>query len=486
MGASLKRLLTLLLILFLIYPFIILLSHGYQLSLPDMDRLLVVGAWSVIQSALSASLSIGFGVVGCLGLFSLRSKLVLKGSQLALMLPSFIPTLFVVLSYINVLDFLGASLFGLHSVIICHVLVSCGLVAVLLHQQVSHKLGNYCEIGLVSGAGRFIFFRKVFLPLMKIELLALWFFVFSMCFSSFTVPQILGGRTPLSLDVLIYENIKIYSDMGKALGVVVVQFLCVLTLVLLFKKPKVKAKPSHKSMKILSFRPGLFVGLFLTAVIIFGDFFGVLTGFVKLYNSQIDRELLLGFCVNTAFISLMSGLLSLLLLMITAFVCESRRVSQLMMAFIAPSGVLVGFSLLLGAEFLAPEWRVILGFLMINTSVLYRMGMYSYLQLIRPQLVLARVASAGVGLTFFRVIFPQVFTKALHLSAIASFWAAGEYTVSTVVSESDFTLALWVKSLMASYRLPEATAASWAMIFIGFLCYLFFQGASSVFSKKTL
>ena len=134
---NLRQALRIGLVLFLIFPFVFLLTQFQVTSWPDMGELSWAFKNSFLQATLSAvfSLLIGFWVaLGLLSLNSPRTRRLRIVLELLCLLPNFLPPIFILLSALSVIDPFPM---GISGIVIIHSLMNFGLAAVLLASGLS-------------------------------------------------------------------------------------------------------------------------------------------------------------------------------------------------------------------------------------------------------------------------------------------------------------------------------------------------------------
>ena len=102
------------------------------------------------------------------------------------MLPSFLPPLYVVFSYLNITSFLGLEYEGLLSVVALNSFISVGLITVVLSRVLKSKLGSILDLCLIEGASKIKTVVQVLVPYFKSELFYVFLFLFGLyiCFTS--------------------------------------------------------------------------------------------------------------------------------------------------------------------------------------------------------------------------------------------------------------------------------------------------------------
>ncbi len=96
------------------------------------------------------------------------------------------------------------------------VLLNCGLVAIALDRLVHSRVGGMAEVCWIMGASPKLFWRQVAWPYLRADLACLYLFVFSLCFTSFSLPLLLSGERATTLEVVIYDLIRVEGRWDKA------------------------------------------------------------------------------------------------------------------------------------------------------------------------------------------------------------------------------------------------------------------------------
>ena len=168
-----------------------------------------------------------------------------------LLVPSLVPSLFIVVSLGSLGDVVGWSFYGFWGVIIAHVLINVGLVSVGLHLATQSK-AHLLQMGVVEGASP-MKLRRIWLGLISGDILSLGLLVFSFCFTSFSIPVLLAGAKPLSLEVYMFQKLKITGHFGFPLVLGWLQVLFFVLLSQMFKQETSKTKNSIENLNFISF-----------------------------------------------------------------------------------------------------------------------------------------------------------------------------------------------------------------------------------------
>ncbi|MCC6137837.1 MAG: hypothetical protein IT287_04345, partial [Bdellovibrionaceae bacterium] len=70
------------------------------------------------------------------------------------------------------------------------------------------------------------------------------------------------------------------------------------------------------------------------------------------------------------------------------------------------------------------------------------------------------------------------------LSGLSAVWAMSDFAVSRLILERDWSLGLWIQSLVQQYRWDVAVAGCWLLILCGFIVFFFFWRVARVSRQK--
>lgn len=473
-------------ILYFLAPYFILLGYffakGADFSVPE--RLWDTLQFTKWQALLSATSSLLLGFVASFGLLGLRetSSKLAHAVTLFILLPSAVPVLIVILSVLN----LFPETRGLLGIVLIHTLINIGLVAVVCESLIRNKVGSYLELAQVEGASFFKILSKVILPLLGRDFVVLFFAVFAFCFASFSVPLLIGGSQATTIEVLIYELIRVDGNWGQALVGSILQTAIVLLFAIFIAQEQPNYSRRETRLNFLSIKPFIVIALLPSALVVVGLCSGLISGFSQLFN-EISFATLGELAINSFLISFGVALLCLAGLVALALIQPQRDLRKFILGFVAPSSVLTGFAILIlwrstGAATLI---KIMLGLSFIFIPVLYRLGWDARINSLRGQVLTAESLGASRWLIFKKICWPQMSSVAAQLVALASFWAWGEFALTRILSERTLTLSLLVQSLMSSYRLNSATALVWLMFIGSAITYFIIWGLIHVSGRKS-
>jgi len=487
MESSLRSACRILLGLVLVSPVLIILVFADIWSWPDSSQLGEVLWFTTLQAGLSALISFVVGLVGAIGLLYWQGSRFQNCLEIVCLLPGFVPPLFVILPVFHLGGWIGKYPLGLFGIVLVHVLMNVGLVAVVTARLIHFKIGGMIELAWVEGASRGAILRQGLLGFLKADLALLVFYLFTLSFVSFSVPLIMGNLQGITLEVLIYEKIRQGGSWSQAFVLSVLQmgFLFLFSLVLSHRSD-IQSRGRFQ-IQFLSWWPGVLFPLFIGVFVLVGQFNGIGKGMVQLLENSLLMEKLPLLIMRTVLIGLGTGVVVFLLLTLVATLSPHWGLDRFLTGYVSPSSVVTGFAcLLLG--FYGP-WgshiAMVIGLGLLFLPGLYRLAGRSSLHALTRQVHVARIAGASWGFTFWRIVFPQVQSSFWWLAGLAAFWACGDFAFSSIVAESSSTLGLLVKAYMTSYRLELASVLNLFLILASSICFLIFGGLAFVVHKKS-
>ena len=468
-------------LVFLLFPYVFLFSKIGNLQTLDVPELWWALKNSFWQAGLSAVGSLLMGLWLALGFYRLQPSLSFKLRKLLevlLILPSLLPPLFVLLVTLNFVDPFPTGLIG---VVLVHILMNVGLVALLRKNLIESKMKPLIEAAYVEGASRWLLVRSV-AGMVKRDLVSVLIFVFVLCFASFSVPLIAGGGKATTLEILIYEKIRISGDWGQALGLSFVQLLLILMLTLLPFRSQKKLFGRGDEIPLLRSRSGaLLLALYCLAPA-FYFLVQSLLGWQQVFSIPGLWEQALSVIPFSLFFGLCVGFLIAGLLLLSAWGAPFPGLNRLISGVVSPSTALLGFSLLFFFPNDEPYSQIkwILGFSYLIFATLYRWGWDQEVSGLQDQIQVAETMGASRRLIFTDVIAPQVLKPLGQAAGIASVWAMGDFALGKILMGQASSLSLLIESLMSSYRLQAALALMGLLILLGIFCFFFFWGIAYV------
>lgn len=471
--------------LVLLSPFLILITHfslngGWDTSefLWALKNSAWQGVWSALLSCVGG-LWLARGLIFCENRFSRWFNF-----NIFFLLPNFLPNLFVVIGLMSLVDPFPMGTVG---VVIVHAFINVGLCGVILKDVIKTKLSKLSDVSYILGSGKTSFFLRVLLPVLRKDILQVFFLVFMIGFSSFAIPLVVGGGKGINLEILIYEKIKIYNDWSSAILISAIQSLILFLFSLLnFKANTVVDINPHLQSRFLESRLSFYLFLFLYIVFFYSYFSGVWEGVGHWGDFELYYEEIMNGIWGTLVISLGVGIGIFALLLILTRFHQMNWFHRFLNGYMAPSTALMGFAFLVfGPNSMGFVYaKIISGLSLSYVIFLYKMGYGNFLTELNRYTEKANLLGASESLIFWRVLFPLTYKRIFLYSGIAAFWATGDYGISKMVASKDISLALLSETFLSHYRIGFSSLLSFILLVLGLLVFLIFRGAQSVVSRK--
>jgi thiamine transport system permease protein len=232
---------------------------------PYLGRVL---AFSLLQATLSTILSLALGTGLALALA--RRRFVGRDLILALLGTTMVmPTIVAVFAVFSIYGRSGwlaqglaafgwsgdFSIFGYPGILIAHVFLNAPFVARILLDALGLVPAEHWRLATAFGFTPAQVFRHLDWPVLRAELPGLAGLVFLLCFKSFAIVLALGGGPSRStLEVAIFEALKVDLDFGRAAWLALIQLAICLALMLAlnwaFTRP-----PAGHTVRALTRRP---------------------------------------------------------------------------------------------------------------------------------------------------------------------------------------------------------------------------------------
>ncbi len=226
----------------MIFGHIVLLPQTQATTFLD-DNIWRILRFTLFQASLSTILSIIFGLAIAWGLYHQRA---FPGRTLLIALFSsalVLPTLVAVLGLVSVLgrngwankliqslggEGFGAIIYGLLGILIAHIYFNASYSARALLNRLEAIPLRKLKLSRSLGLTFWQRFKLVEWPAVRSTLPGLAATIFLLCFTSFAIVLVLGGSPKYNtLEVAIYEAVKLEFDLGRALGLALTQvFVC--------------------------------------------------------------------------------------------------------------------------------------------------------------------------------------------------------------------------------------------------------------------
>lgn len=465
--------------LFLISPFLIWLLQISDWTWPALSEWAPAVRLAAMQSLLSSvgALLLGFVLFRAAQGWSLGFWQ--RFVELSLLLPNLVPPLFTVMGILTLGSLASQFPYGLGAVIFVHILLNAGLVAVSFGRLAQTKIAGLAEASFVMGATPHRFWWSVAWPALRGDIACIFLFVFSLCFTSFSIPLLLSGDRAVSLEVSILDFIRLEGRWDKAVILALLQSSALLLLALLLPRPFWPPRPHRARLQLLALPFGRSL-VFLPAGLIM---LGWYLGFTQSLNVSLDENIkavLIEACLTTAAIGAAVGLAHLMLFLIVAFVFPHPGLSRFLNGYLAPSPVITGFALILipiEGDVVALT-KLIAALTLISFPLLYRWMVHSSLLGLEKQVEVARSLGASWSAVLFEVVWPQAGAQILRACGLAGVWAVGDFALSGMLLSDGETLPMLIDGLLGSYRIEAAYTLLPPLMILGIMVYGLFVGAS--------
>jgi len=467
--------------------------------------------FTLYQAFLSTILSL---LVGVLLSWALAHQSHFRGRGLLVALFSsslVLPTLIVVLGligifgrsgYLNQLSMFlfdtsfGSYLYGLGGILLAHVYLNASFASrALLHSFESipkekYKLAKSLNFSVLEQ------FLYVEYPALKSTLLSIGSTIFLLCFTSFAVVLLLGGSPSYNtLEVAIYEAVKLDFDIGMALKLALIQLSISAVLVVLsssFKINVANLKTSDtlilwKEPKVLRVVQWFIIGLFtlffvLPLIVIFLDGIGADFGRI------LKEPLFIKSLVTSLSLATISSILTVI---IALFLSNARRnftlptrlankpFSKVLDSIIAFSGnlYLAIPSLVLGLGFFLMYQKYDGSEILWSTAALLTANVLMSLPFALSVLTPGMHKTAqrydklafSLGLSkvqrWFYVEYPYIKSSLGYVFALAFCFSLGDLGIIALFGSDEFsTLPWYLYQLMGSYRTTDAAGVALVLL----------------------
>ncbi len=425
----------------------------------------------------------GLGAIGLLGVSSFCRRTPFQIFQFTLVLPGFFPPLLVVTLTVRVLGFLPT---GLWSVIFFHVLMNIGLVSVFFFQLIKDRAGGWIEVAQVAAVPRGRFILQGLLRELRFEIQAMAFYLFILYFFSFSIPFLVGGSLYGGIEVFLYEKVVMFGEWGQAAvySLLLFGFLFLISL-FLKEQTNLSIENSHQTSRSFSYlgwpvlaSVGVFPLIFLC--------FGLLLSLPYLFLADLSEQW--PAIRGTLMVGLGVGFFCFISLSILTYSFLRHPWSKILLAFVHPGWVVVGFAFLLlpGQSTAVSFLKIIAALTILYVPFLYRLSFHERLKDLQAQVQVTANFSVCWKRIFLVILFPQILPTVCFLSGLAGLWACGDFAITGFFIETAEvqTLAFQMKELLSHYRSEQAVQFLWPLLLCGAVVFFVFQGLSYVSRPK--
>lgn len=470
----------------MLFPLLLALVNTGLPALPPLTEFFAVLFQAFEQATLSAVLSLVLGTLGALGLCAIPTGPALALLEAMVLFPTWIPPLFVILAVLSVVTSLAQFPFGLPGVIFIHALMNTGFVAVAVARLVRARLGGQAELAYVEGAKRWAFLRWGLWPQLRRELGLIALVVFGLCFTSFSVPLIVGGVRATTLEIYIYQALHSGHQFEVAVGVGLVQMLILSILAWGVGSSSTTRSRAVANLNLIGLHGALLVPLTISFGLMVGSGWHWPQGWAEFKAWPELQAEFFPALLRSLLLSLGVGGGVILLLLLTAVVSPHAGLRRWLLGYSMPSTVLMGLALMTVGPVAGP-WvlaKVGLGLTLLFFPPLYRWLGDGSLHALESQVGVARTLGATWGQILGRIVVPQWSRDLGLMAGLAALWTSGDFALTGLLTYQDLTAALVVDDVLSSYRLELATWLMMPVLGVGLSAGVFFWGVGYVTSRK--
>lgn len=463
-------------------PYIFLWKHWTSWEIPPHSLdIYVRSSW---QSILSVVGTLLIGLMGAMGLLWARehgAPSVYSTLEYLVLLPSMLPSLFVIIS---VLSTVKNYPLGLSGVVILHVLSMSGFCSVLLLRLFDDKLGAYSATARSLGARGFFFIRKMW-PLIHRDVFLISGVFFFYFLTSISIPLIIGGSGFTSIEKVIFDQISVQHNWSRAIQYFLFQAAWLIPIFIWTQSYTTRVATSNATMCLGASPLGLVAVGLPALIVVVGLFMRFLPGwkalvlFPEFYQNihlVIVGSLLLGFATGTV---------TMLFLFSWAFLSLHRWSFKVLRGLCVPSVSILSLAyVVLAIPGVAAFANAALALSLVFVPLLFRLGVYPQMTRLQLQIESAVQLGAQPVFLFRKIVFPQIAHQVFVLSGLSSIWSMSDFTITRIILEKDWSLGLWMQSLVNQYRWDVAVAGCWLLIFCGFIVFFFFWSVARVCRKE--
>jgi thiamine transport system permease protein len=433
------------------------------------------------QSFVSSLLATALGGLAAVGLSTYTTKR--KISDLMILIPNFLPSLVAVLAVLSLFNLMGVMIKGAFGIIIVHVFLNIGMATIWIKQRILEKALAPLSLAYLEGA-KWQQWAPELLRILKNDILSVFLFIFYFCFFSFSIPLLMGDGSVSTLEVLIYEKIKIEKNWNQAATIVYFQlsFLFLLSLLIKTQEPMPWGKRYQTAqlwnlpwLRGLAYLPLIWLGV--------GFVIETLGGLRLLYKLESRGMEIFFASLWSLFISFGTSLFTFLLLSFLVFINPTENLRKFIYGVGTPSSVIVAYAFMGETGFTnlwIPALLTILATTYLYFPTLFRLTLRdAYEESIEVQAI-AKTLGANPNEIFLSISWPVLLPKIILASQIIGFWALGEFAMSSIFSDNSYHLGLITRDFLDSYYLGLGMWMILLILILGLIIYFLMKGVERV------
>lgn len=458
------------------------------------------------HSFLSTAMALFLGVLGGMGIAGVYRFQ--KTIRLLSILPAVLPSLFIVTSILNLIRPFP---FGMGAIVGLHVLLNVGLVSIAVADLIQSQTQGYSDVCRLLNVGRWKYLTRVMLPSLSTDLFRIAMTVFIFCFTSFSVPILVGGSAMNSIEALIYQKVRVDQNLSMATWLSLAQVGLLVGLTFIGRSKAERDSSAGNSRSYMEKGDLAAVGpfvilpiaasLFIFVGLVRGLLAGLNSGAVQTLQGSVYSSAVLEGLAGTIAIGVLTAALMLAIYSAILLLLPQRSLQFWLRVSVSPSPVLLGvlFLILLGwlrgrfslaaADSILWTGFFEIPFIALCSSIaffpaLWRMSLASAWDRVSGQVDVASLMGAGRFLIFRRIVWPQVRPQLAYVAGLASFWSVGDFALSSLLSDRDISLGIVIQNLLGSYRVELATTLMWVLLVVGVAIMLLVWGLGYVQDKE--
>jgi thiamine transport system permease protein len=472
--------------LFFIFPYIVFLRFfEFSLNFNWSDFFWALRN-TITQSTLAAAMTVVLALTLSRGLLLLSGRMNWIAKAL-LIVPQVFPAFFSILIALSILNPFPM---GSPGMIFIYVMVNLGFATLLLASATEEKLGRLAVVSEIYGFSRANFYFKIYLPLLKSDLINVFFLVFIFCFSSFSVPLIVGGGRGTNIEVLIFEKIFIEQNWSAAFTLSLFQTSFIFALSYFLISNKASGTQKFEGGKLLKSK----IGLILLCLYLLFYLGGYAKGLVQSFDYlELFKDWQQDLVESTwASLKILSGYLFLNFVLMYFWLADYINNKKFNWAghLLSASTVVVGFSFYL----LLPSTRSF-DFLKIAMAMtclifpgLFRLFLQGPVAALQTQLQVAQIYGVPKHRIIFDIIVPQLKNRFLLWLSFLVVWFLSDYAIMKSLGVQTQTLGLMSEGFLSSYRLPLSYLMSFYILVLSsvviFVLYSFMRVLHVAYKKS--
>lgn len=468
-----SRIVSFSIVLYFLVPYILFLRFFDLSAGLDYQELIWAFKNSFVQSFSASFCVTVLSIPLSCGLFLLSGRYYEIVKKL-LLLPQILPSIFSILIAFSIWNPFPIGTIGITFIFL---LVHLGFATVFVHSAVIEKMSSFAVVAEIFALDRRLFFRKIFFPIIRSDLLSCFLMIFIFCFSSFSIPLVAGGGRDTNVEVLVFEKIFINQNWSSAWTIGILQSLFLSLLSLLLLRSSQNSKGEYFQGNYLKSNFG-YVVIFVYLFVYLGGYgLGVIQALPQSKGLFQFWPEILSAISNTLKFFIIYLLLSVGILYVWLYDYIHSFKINFAVNLLAASTIIVGFAFYLNFP-TAKEWdlvKVPIAMSILVFPVLFKSFLEKPLSDIKDQIITARVFGISSSKIIFHVLIRRIQAPIKLWFSFLSIWFLSDYAVLRALGTQTETMGLMAQSFLSGYRIPYAYLLSVLILIVwGFVLILAF------------